>query len=326
MDSTTGGAVPFWRKDGARYYPQSAYFRREFGEPIRKISIDAHFSCPNVDGTVGRGGCAFCDVASFSPSRRLGLSDINAQIDEGVLQLQRRFKVKKFIAYFQPSTNTHAPVETLRRVYETALARPEVVGLAVGTRPDAVPNETLDLLAEIAREKWVVVEFGLQSTKDATLRWLGRGHDYAAFVDATVRAKERGLRVGAHLILGLPNETRDDLLLTARRVASFGLHSVKLHHLYVARNTRLAAMWRAGDVPLPTLEEYARMVVDFLEILDPNVVVERVAGETSAEYLLAPEWTGIKHAGRNAVEKEFRARDSYQGQSFDPTWTDRNLS
>ena len=316
----SNSTAPFWRQSGARYYPLSAYFRKEFGEPVRKISIDAHFSCPNVDGTVGRGGCVFCDVASFSPSRRLGLDDINAQIDEGILQLQRRFKAGKFVAYFQPSTNTHAPQETLRRVYGVALARPEVVGLAVGTRPDAVPNETLDLLAEIARDKWVTVEFGLQSTKDATLKWIGRGHDYASFVDATLRAKERGLLVGAHLILGLPGENSDDLYLTARRVAALGLHSVKLHHLYVARNTRLAEMWRAGSVPLPTLDEYARMVVDFLEVQDPNTVIERVAGETSAEYLLAPDWTAIKHAGRNAVEKELRARDSYQGIRFDPTW------
>ncbi|MBP5622075.1 MAG: TIGR01212 family radical SAM protein [Thermoguttaceae bacterium] len=280
--NSSDASLPFWRQNGSRYYTLGAYFKREFGGIVRKISVDAHFSCPNIDGTVGRGGCVFCDAVSFSPSRRFGLEDIDAQIDDGIKQLQRRFDATKFIAYFQPSTNTHAPVETLEKAYRIALRRPEVVGLAIGTRPDALGNDVLDLLAEIAKEKWLSLEIGLQSSHDRTLRLLNRGHDYACFVDAVTRARSRSLRLGTHLILGLPGESRDDIVLTGRRVAALGIESVKLHHLYVEKNTVLAKMWEQGLVTLPSLEEYAEEVVDALETLSPETVVERVAGETSA--------------------------------------------
>ncbi|MBQ9813377.1 MAG: TIGR01212 family radical SAM protein [Thermoguttaceae bacterium] len=316
-------SLPFWRQNGARYYTLSSCYKREFGGIVRKISVDAHFSCPNIDGTVGRGGCVFCDAVSFSPSRRFGLDDIDAQIDDGIKQLRRRFDATKFIAYFQPSTNTHAPVETLEKAYRIALRRPEIVGLAIGTRPDALGDDVLDLLAEIAKEKRLSLEIGLQSSHDRTLKFLNRGHDYACFVDAVTRAKSRGLRLGTHLILGLPGETRDDMTLTGRRIAALGIDSVKLHHLYVVRNTALAKMWAQGLVPLPSLEEYAEEVVDVLETLSPETVVERVAGETSAEYLLAPDWTAIKHAGRNAVDVALRRRNSWQGKRFDPNFQDQ---
>ena len=316
------GSVPFWRVDGARYYSQSAYFRREFGAPVRKISVDAHFSCPNIDGTVGRGGCIFCDARSFSPGRQFGLEEIDAQIDDGIVKLKRRFDADKFIAYFQPSTNTHAPVETLERVYRAALRRPEIVGLAIGTRPDAVGEPVLDLLEELSRQTWLVLELGLQSSKDASLRAINRGHDYACFVDAVERARRRGLRLGVHLILGLPDETREDMLLTARRVAAMRFHSAKLHNLYVVRGTPLATLWRNGAVSIQSLDEYASCAADFLEVLSPETVVERLAGEATDEFLLAPEWTGIKHAGRNAIERELKRRGSWQGKYFDPNWRD----
>lgn len=308
--------VPFWRRSGARYFPLSAYFKREFGGVTRKISVDAHFSCPNIDGTVGRGGCIFCDAASFSPSRFFGLDDLDAQIDDGIRQLRRRFNVDRFIAYFQPSTNTHAPLEELRRKYEIALRRPEVVGLAIGTRPDALGEPVLDLLAEIARKKWLALEIGLQSANDATLKFFNRGHDVATFVDAVRRAKARGLRLGTHVVLGAPGESRDDMRRTARLVAELGFHSLKLHHLYVVKNTKLARLWEAGEVSPPTLEDYAEAVVDFLELQSPETVIERIAGEAAPPFLLAPDWTAVKHAARNAVDVAFRRRDSWQGKFF----------
>lgn len=320
METKFNGEIPFWRANGARYYTLSSYFKREFGGVVRKISVDAHFSCPNIDGTVGRGGCVFCDAVSFSPSRRFGLEEIDAQIDDGIKQLQRRFDTDKFIAYFQPSTNTHAPLETLRQAYEIALRRPEVVGLAIGTRPDALGNDVLDLLAEIASKKWLSLEIGLQTSCDRTLRLLNRGHDYACFVDAVCRASQRGLRLGTHLILGLPGETRDDVRLTAKRVAALPIHSVKLHHLYVVKNTKLARMYEAGEIELTPIEEFAEEVVDTLELLSPDVVVERVSGEADSQYLVAPDWTAIKHAGRNAVDQALRKRNSWQGKFFDPNW------
>ncbi len=322
-EESQNGAVPFWRQNGARYYALSSYFRREFGGVVRKISVDARFSCPNIDGTVGRGGCVFCDAVSFSPGRRLGIDDIDEQIDEGIKRLQRRFNASKFIAYFQPSTNTHAPVDALEKVYRIALRRPEIAGLAIGTRPDALGNDVLDLLADLAKEKWLSLEIGLQSSHDRTLKFLNRGHDYARFVDAVARAKSRGLRLGTHLILGLPGESRDDAILTARRVAAMGIESVKMHHLHVVKNTALEKMWEQGLVALPSLEEYAELVVDALEVFPPNMVVERVAGETSPEYLIAPEWTAVKHAGRDAVDVALRRRNSWQGKKYDPCFREK---
>ncbi len=318
--------LPSWRQNGGRYYTLSSYYKREFGGTVRKISVDAHFSCPNIDGTVGRGGCIFCDAVSFSPSRRFGLEDIDAQIDDGIKQLTRRFDASRFIAYFQPSTNTHAPLETLEKAYRIALRRPEVVGLAIGTRPDALGNDVLDLLAEIASEKWLSLEIGLQTSHDATLKYLNRGHDYACFVDAVYRASQRGLRLGTHLVLGLPGETREDARKTARRVASLPIHSVKLHNLYVVKNTRLASMWAEGTVTLPTIEEYAECVADAIEVFSPETVIERVAGEADRDFLLAPEWTAIKHAGRNAVEKALKARNTWQGKAYDPNWEENSTN
>ena len=322
-EKSSNGSVPLWRRQGARYYTLSAYFKQEFGGPVYKISVDAHFSCPNIDGTVGRGGCVFCNAVSFSPSRRIGLEEIDAQIDDGVERLQRRYNTDKFIAYFQPSTNTHAPLETLEKAYRTALRRPEIVGLAIGTRPDALGDDVLDLLAEIADEKWLSLEIGLQTSRDRTLKALNRGHDYASFVDAVTRAKARGLRLGTHLILGLPGESRGDAVLTARRVGALGLESVKLHNLYVVKDTALASMWQEGRVPLPSLEDYADLVVDALETLPPDMVVERVAGDAPTEYLLAPEWCANKHAGRNAVDAALKRRDSWQGKYYDPNFAER---
>ena len=312
--------APFWRQNGNRYYTLGAYYKREFGAAAHKISVDAHFSCPNIDGTVGRGGCVFCDAISFSPSRRIGIEDLDAQIDDGISRLERRFGVGKYIAYFQPSTNTHAPLATLERAYEVALRRPEVVGLAIGTRPDALGEPVLDLLEKISKEKWLSLEIGLQTSNDATLKFLNRGHNYACFADAVRRSRARGLRVGTHLILGLPGETRADMILTSRRVSALGVESVKLHNLYVVKNTQLSRLYAQGLVPLPSLEEYAEEVVDALEVLSPSIVVERVAGEASEEYLVAPSWTSRKHAGRNAVGQALRRRDSWQGKYYDPNW------
>ncbi|MBQ9875441.1 MAG: TIGR01212 family radical SAM protein [Thermoguttaceae bacterium] len=310
---------------GARYYSLGSYYKKTFGEPIRKISLDAHFSCPNIDGTVGRGGCVFCDAVSFSPSRRLGLDDLDAQIDEGIRRTSARFGASKFVAYFQPSTNTYAPVDVLEKAFRIALRRPEIVGLAIGTRPDALEDEKLDLLASLSREKWLSLEIGLQSSLDRTLRLINRGHDYRCFVDAVARARARGLRLGTHLVFGLPGESREDARLTARRVASLGLDSVKLHNLSVVKNTALEKMWRRGEYEPPGLEEYAEIAADALERLPSEMVIERVAGDVGSEFLVAPEWSSRKNAGKNAVERVLRDRGTWQGAAFDPRWRDPDL-
>ncbi len=307
--------VPAWRQAGLRYYAYNFYLQQRFGQRVQRISLDGGFTCPNVDGTVAVGGCVFCDNRSFSPSRRLPRRTIREQLEEGIRRLQRRYPgVKRFIAYFQPATNTYAPVERLRRLYYEALDHPQVVGLAIGTRPDCVPEDVLQLLEEIASQTYLSVEYGLQTIHDRTLRWMNRGHDYAAFVDAVQRSRHRGFEICAHVILGLPGESHQDMMATADEVARLGLDAVKIHNLYVVPNTPLAEQYAQGEVQLLTREQYIHAVVEFLERLPPECVVERVSGDAPPQYLIAPQWCLEKNALRDAVVEELRHRDSWQGK------------
>lgn len=298
------------------YYPLSRYFRDTFGSPVRKVSVDAGFSCPNRDGLCGTQGCIFCDNAAFSPARRLSNGTITEQLDVGIARIAARYGSGRYIAYFQPATNTYAATERLAALYEQALRHEKIVGLAIGTRPDCLPEPTLDLLADLSQKTWLSLEIGLQTSHDRTLEFLRRGHDFACFADAVHRAKARNLRLGTHVILGLPGETRDQVRVTAERVAALGLHSVKLHNLYVVKNTPLARLWEAGQVTLPTLEEYAELAVDFLERLGEETVVERLAGDAPRDFLLAPAWSANKNPAAAAILAEFARRNSRQGALF----------
>jgi len=303
-----------WSSSGFRYYPLSLFYRKQFGGRIRKISLDAGFGCPNVDGTVGRGGCIFCNIQSFSPSRRGSTRTISQQIDDAIWRLRGRYRADGFLAYFQPATNTYAPPERLRAVYEEALAHPEVVGLAIGTRPDCAGEEVLDLLAELAERTWLLVEYGLQSIHDRSLAWMNRGHRVDAFFDAVERTRRRGLRFGAHVILGLPGETAEDMIATAKTLAKLNAHSVKIHNLYAARDTRLAEEVAAGNVILPTQEAYLDDVIGFLEHLSPHCVIDRLLSNAPPEYLVAPPWCLEGAAVRQAIEAELLRRDTWQGR------------
>ncbi|NLE38332.1 MAG: TIGR01212 family radical SAM protein, partial [Pirellulaceae bacterium] len=303
--------VPSWRSAGQCYYRLGLYFRQVFGRPIWKISVDAGFDCPNRDGTVGSGGCRFCNPASFSSNRRHPLGGIADQIAHGASRLGHRHGAERFLAYFQPGTNTYAPISELRARYEEALACPGVVGLIVGTRPDCVADQTLDLLAELARSTWVSLELGIQTIHDRSLDWLQRGHRHEASVDAVTRAKQRGLAVGAHLILGLPGETRDHMLATADELTRLEIDSVKLHNLHVVKDTPLANDHAAGKLTLPSREQYIDCVVGFLEHLRPECVIHRLAGDAPREYLIEPHWCGRKSELRQAIEAELERRDTF---------------
>lgn len=303
-----------WRKSGLRYYTLNHFLRWKFGERVWKVSVDGEFHCPNVDGTVGREGCIFCNIASFSPSRRLGIGSVTEQITEGSRRIAHRYGAQRVLAYFQPATNTYAPLTRLRSLYEEALAHPAVVGLCIGTRPDCVPDEVLDLLAELSQHTWISVEYGLQSIHDRSLDWMDRGHHFDAFEDAVERSHQRGLEVSVHLILGLPGETHEDMLATARTVAQMGVRSVKLHNLFVARDTRLADRLAAGEIRLQSQEEFVGCVVDFLERLPPTCVIDRLGGDAPRDYLVGPTWCLDKSAVRRAVEVEFERRNTWQGK------------
>ena len=309
------GLEPLWHDAGLRYFAYNFALRQRFGHRVQKVSLDAGFTCPNVDGTVAKGGCTFCDNRSFSPSRRLPRAGIVGQIDQSIVRLQKRYKnCSNYLAYFQPASNTYAPVETLRPLYLAALSHPHVVGLAIGTRSDCVPDEVLDLLQEIAEGTYLSVEFGMQTMHNRSLDWMNRGEHHDSFLDAVQRSRGRGFEICAHAILGLPGESHADMLATARELARVNIDAVKLHNLYCVKNTKLAEQVEAGEVQLIQREDYVRTVVDFLELLPPTMVVERISGDAPPDYFIGPDWCLDKPAVKLAIESEFDRRDTWQGK------------
>ena len=296
-----------------RYYTLGRFLRRRFGTPVRKVSLDAGFTCPNVDGTLATGGCTYCDNRSFSPSRRQHHGSVRDQLHAGIARLSRMFQVEKFIAYLQPGTNTHAPLDTLREVYEQAIDHPQVVGLAIGTRPDCVGDDVLDLIESFARRVWVSLEMGVESIHDRTAALTNRGHGYAAFMDARRRAGERGIHVCAHVILFLPGEIRDDMLATAREMGRLAVDAIKIHNLYVVRDTPLDAAYRQGQVHVPSLDEYTDLCAAFLEYLSPYTVIDRLHGDAPPDYLVAPDWCRNKSAIRDAISQTLCRHGRFQG-------------
>ena len=305
-----------WRAAGLRYFQYNYYLRKLFGGRVQKVSVDAGFTCPNVDGSITTGGCNFCDNRSFSPSRRIPRLDLLGQIEDGIRRLKRRYDCDQFIAYFQPATNTYGAVEKLRSLYETALSHPKVVGLAIGTRSDCVPNDVLDLLQEIAGRKYLAVEYGLQTMHDRSLNWMNRGHDYASFVDAVERSRDRGFEVCAHLIFGIPGESREDMLATARAVAQLPVQAVKIHNLYAVKRTPLGDQVLRGEVELIGRNDYIQTVVDCLELLPPSMIVERISGDAPPDYFIGPAWCLDKPAVKLALQAELERRDTWQGKHF----------
>ena len=312
-----------WQNAGLRYYQYNFFLKNVFGARVQRVSVDAGFTCPNVDGTVAVGGCTFCDNRSFSPSRRLPRQFILDQIDEGISRLKRRYNCDQFIAYFQPATNTYAPVDKLKTLYDQAISHPKVVGLAIGTRPDCVPDDVLDLISQYAESNYVTVEYGMQTMHDASLDWMNRGHHHEVTVDAIERSRGRGFEIGLHIMLGLPGETHSDMLQTAREVARLDCDSVKIHNLYAVKNTPLADQVQNGDVTLMERDQYVQTVVDFIELLPSRMIIERVSGDSPDNYFLGPSWCLDKPAILNAIQNEFQQRDSWQGQNCE---TDGNAN
>lgn len=300
---------------GKRYNSFHRVLGDNFRARVHKVSLRWDFTCPNRDGRVAVGGCTYCNNASHTPrGYRPGLP-IQEQMIQGMEALRRRHKAEKFIAYFQSYTNMYGPVRKLERLYREALDIPGVVGLSIATRPDCVPNEVLDLIADIARESYVWLEFGLESMHDKTLQWVNRGHGLAAFLDAVERSKQRGLRLCAHLILGFPTETREEILETPPLLNRLGIDGVKLHNLHVIKNTVLERIYRSGAfVPL-TREAYVSMVVNFLELLRPEVVIHRLTGVTYRDLTVAPDWSVNKMEVLNAIQAELGRQDTWQGRA-----------
>ena len=296
-----------------RYQLYSEHLKQTFGGRVHKISVDAGFGCPNRDGGRSGGGCMFCDPDGSGAVGIERALSIGAQIEAGKEVMVRKYKAKQFIAYFQPFSNTFAPVETLRNYYDEALAVEGVVGLAVGTRPDCLPDKVLDLLAEYSRQTdfWLVI--GLQSVHDSSLEYLQRGHDYATFLTAYAGAMQRGIRVCVHIILGLPGEDRQAMLAIADEMARLRVDGIKIHLLHVLHGTELGRQYEQGEITVLEQGEYVDLVADFIERLHPQTLIHRLTGDGPREILLAPLWSLNKWEVLNAIDAELERRKTTQG-------------
>lgn len=308
--------VRLW--SGKRYHSWNWHLQSVFGEKVAKIALDAGFSCPNrIDGS---GGCIYCSSRGSGDFAGEAGTAIPQQFQQMAAKIREKWpEVRKYIAYFQAHTNTLAPVSQLEGLYGQALNQEGVVGLSISTRPDCLPPAVLDLLAEINRRTWLWVELGLQSIHDDTLKLINRGHDYACFVQAVEELKARGIRTCAHIILGLPGETEAMMQATAKALAALNLQGIKIHLLNVIKDTPLASMWERGQVPLPDRAGYARWVADVLELLPPEMVVQRLTGDAPAPLLLAPAWSIRKWEVLMAIEGELARRDTWQGRKYQGT-------
>lgn len=297
-----------------RYNAFGQYMKDLYHVPVYKVNVDAGFTCPNRDGTVATGGCIYCNNDSFRPTACTSTSSLREQIAKGIPYLRSRYGAEKFIVYFQPYTNTYASVAVLERLYREALDNPGVIGLAIGTRPDCVDEGKIALLETLAQDHFVLVEYGLQSIYDKTLEFINRGHDYACFKNALAMTVGRGIRVGAHLILGLPTETRDETLGMADELSQLPIEFLKIHQLQVVKETALAELYAAKPFPTFGYEEYLSMLADFIERLSPRIILQRLFAAAPDDILIAPVWNKTRSEFLRDLDVFMEKQGSYQGK------------
>ena len=303
-----------------RYNSYIGYFKKTYGERLQKVVVDAGFTCPNRDGLAGTGGCTYCDNAAFHPGYSTAGIPIHEQIDEGIKFHRVRYrKAEKFLAYFQPYSNTYAPLERLREVYEEALSHPLVAGIVIGTRPDCVDEDKLDYLASLAREHVVVIEYGIESVYDRTLQRINRGHSFEDAVRAVEMTAARGLTQGAHFIFGLPGESVEEMLGYAPIINKLPLHSVKFHQLQIVRGTAMEKEFaaRPSDFVTFSLDEYLDFIADLLERLRPDLYIERFAGEVPPRFVNSTPWGLLRNTELiRLLEQRLEQRNTFQGRLF----------
>ncbi len=296
-----------------RFRSYNKWLKEKFGERVYKVIVDAGFTCPNRDGTLAVGGCAYCNNSSFRPPSAIKTDPIRDQVREGIEYIRKRFDAKKYIVYFQPFSNTYAGVDALRRLYTGAIDHPDVVGLAIGTRPDCIDREKIAMIDELAQRTFVSLEYGAESIYDDTLRRVNRGHDYAAFRRAVEMTRGRSIHIGTHLVLGFPWETRDQWLGMADEMSRVGIDALKIHHLHIVRGTALAAEYARQPFRVLEYEEYLGLLCEFIERLDPRIVIERLVGEAPFGLLVAPNWGRNKNDLVRDINRKFEERDVWQG-------------
>lgn len=294
------------------------WLRGQFPHKVQKISINAGFTCPNRDGTRGWGGCTYCNNQTFNPDYCRTEKSVTRQLEEGRQFFARKYPDMKYLAYFQAYTNTYGDTHRLIALYEEALAAPDVVGLVIGTRPDCMPNELLDYLQELNRRTFLLIEYGIESANDDTLRRINRGHTFADTIEAVERTAARGIRVGGHIILGLPGEGREELMRQATLLSSLPLTTLKLHQLQLIRGTRMAHEYEEcpNDFHLYDVDEYIDLVIDYVEHLRPTLVLERFVSQSPKELLIAPDWGVKNHEFTARLRRRMEERESWQGKRW----------
>ncbi len=307
-------SAPSLRQAVRRYNAFGQYMKERYGQPVYKVNVDAGFTCPNRDGSIARGGCIYCNNDSFRPAACTSTASLREQVEKGIPYLRSRYGAEKFIVYFQPYTNTYGPVEQLERLYREALSQPGVVGLAIGTRPDCVDAEKIALLQDLARDSFILVEYGLQSVYDRTLAFINRGHDYACFRDAVAATNGKGIHIGAHIILGFPTETRAEMLGMADELSHQPIEFLKIHQLQVVKHTALAAMYERQKFSTFGYHEYIEMLADFLERLSPEIVLQRLFAAAPDDILIAPVWNKTRSDLLRDLDVFMEQRGSFQGK------------
>lgn len=301
-----------------RYNDFAGFLAGEFLFKVQKISVNAGFTCPNRDGTKGFGGCTYCNNQTFNPAYCRDDRSVTMQLEEGKRFFARKYPQMKYLAYFQAYTNTYGELELLKRMYEEALAVEGVVGLVIGTRPDCMPDSLLDYLEEVNRRTFLLVEYGIESADDRTLERINRGHSFACTEDAVRRTAARGIRTGGHVILGLPGESREDLIKQAERLSELPLTTLKMHQLQLIRGTRMAHEYalHPEEFHLFSADEYIDLVIDYVEHLRPDLILERFVSQSPRELLIAPDWGLKNHEFTDRVKKRMKERDAWQGKAY----------
>lgn len=290
--------------------------RNKLGKTVYKVNVDAGFTCPNRDGTLGVSGCIYCNNDSFRPSSCKPTMSISEQIKNGIAHVKKRFKTENFLVYFQPYTNTYAPVEELEALYREALKEPSVIGLAIGTRPDTVDEPKIQMLESLASDYFVLIEYGLQSIYDKSLGFIKRGHDYNAFLDALDLTRGRGIFIGAHIIAGFPTETRDETLAMAQELSLLPIEFLKVHQLQVIKDTPLENIYKKNPFHTFKYNEYLDFIVDFIERLSPDIVLQRLFATAPDDILIAPQWGRNRHQILRDIENNLELKDTYQGKKY----------
>ena len=296
------------------YKEFGTWLQAELGCKAQKLSVDAGLTCPNRDGTLGRGGCTFCDNRTFNPAYCRQGGSITDQLEAGKRFFSRKYPTMKYLAYFQSYSNSYGTLSHLKELYEEALRVPDVVGLVIGTRPDCMPDALLEYLEELNRRTFLLVEYGVESANEETLVRVNRGHTFAQARECIIRTAQRGIRVGVHMILGFPWETRSELIRQAQLIASLPITTLKLHQLQVIKGTQLAREYELHPWPLPTAEEYVDLVLEYISHLPPSLVLERFVSQSPPEYVIAPRWGLKNHEFTALVKKAIQKRSTQLGQ------------